>query len=74
MITDVVMPKMGGREAAERLQPLYPQTMVIYTSGYTDDAIFHHGVLEPGLNFLEKPFSTEDLARKARKALDNEKK
>ena len=73
MITDVVMPKMGGREAADRLQPLYPQMKVIYMSGYTDDAIVHYGVLEPGLNFLEKPFSTEDLARKAREALDSEK-
>ncbi|MCD4763687.1 MAG: response regulator, partial [Desulfobacterales bacterium] len=57
MITDVIMPKMGGREAAKRLQPLYPQMKVIYMSGYTDNAIVHHGVLEPGLNFLEKPFT-----------------
>ena len=72
MITDVVMPKMGGKEAADRLQPLYPQMKVIYMSGYTDNAIVHHGVLEPGLNFLEKPFTPEGLARKAREELNSE--
>ncbi|MBC2695308.1 MAG: response regulator [Desulfobacteraceae bacterium] len=71
MITDVVMPKMGGREAVERLQPLYPRMKVIYMSGYTDNAIVRHGVLAPGLNFLEKPFTPKKLACKVRETLDN---
>ena len=70
LIADVVMPKMGGKETAERLQPLYPQMKVIYMSGYTDNAILHHGVLAPGLNFFEKPFTPEGLARKVREVLD----
>jgi two-component system cell cycle sensor histidine kinase/response regulator CckA len=70
MITDVVMPKMGGKETAERLKTLHPQMKVIYMSGYTDDAIVHHGVLAPGLNFLEKPFSPGGLAHKVREVLD----
>ncbi len=71
MITDVVMPKMGGREAAERLQHLYPQIKVIYMSGYTDNTIVHYGVLTPELNFIQKPFTPKGLARKVREALES---
>ncbi|MFC1494688.1 PAS domain S-box protein [Thermodesulfobacteriota bacterium] len=70
MITDVVMPKMGGKIIAERLHELRPQMKIIYMSGYTDDAIVNHGVLVPGHNYLEKPFSPVDLARKVRQVLD----
>jgi PAS domain S-box-containing protein len=72
MITDVVMPRMGGKETAERLQPLYPHMKVLYMSGHTDDAMVHHGVLTGELNFLQKPFSLKGLTRKVRKILDTE--
>ena len=71
MITDVVMPGMNGRELAERLQPHRPKTRVLYMSGYADDAIVHHGVLEPGLSFIPKPFTPESLVNKARSVLDS---
>lgn len=74
LLTDVVMPKMGGKEIAERLQQLYLQMKVIYISGYTDSAIAHHHVLAPGLNFLEKPFSPEGLVRKVKEVLNDEEK
>ncbi|MDL1962856.1 MAG: PAS domain S-box protein [Deltaproteobacteria bacterium] len=70
MIADVVMPRMGGKKVAERLKLLYPRMKVIYMSGYTDNAIVLHGVLAPGLNFLQKPFSPEGLAHKVREVLD----
>jgi CheY-like chemotaxis protein len=70
LIADVILPGPSGRELARRLAVVRPDTKVLYVSGYTDDAIVHHGMLEPGLNFLQKPFSPATLARRVREVLD----
>jgi len=71
LLTDVVMPGMSGPEVAQAVTSMRPGTYVLYTSGYTDSAIGHHGVLEPGIAFLQKPFSADDLTRKVRVLLDD---
>jgi two-component SAPR family response regulator len=64
------MPGMIGRELAERLHSLFPKMKVLYMSGYTSSAILHHGILEEGMNYIQKPFTLEALARKVREVLD----
>ena len=70
LLTDVVMPRMGGRVLAQELSKTRPALKVLYMSGYTDDAIVHHGVLDPGTHFISKPFAAADLQRKIREVLD----
>ena len=69
LITDVVMPGMSGRELSKKLCEARPKTRVLYLSGYTEDAIMHQGVFEPGTAFLQKPFTLQMLSRKVRDAL-----
>jgi CheY-like chemotaxis protein len=71
MLTDVVMPVMSGRQLTELLIPKRPEMQVLYMSGYTDDAIVHHGVLGQGTAFIGKPFAADELTRKIREILDS---
>lgn len=70
VLTDVVMPQMGGRELVECLAPLLPEAKVLYMSGYTDEAVVRHGVLGESMHFLQKPFAPDALIIRVREVLD----
>jgi PAS domain S-box-containing protein len=71
LMTDVVMPEMNGQNLAKRLLPFYPNLKLLFMSGYTANVIAHHGVLDDGIHFLQKPFSMQNLASKVREVLDS---
>jgi two-component system cell cycle sensor histidine kinase/response regulator CckA len=71
VITDVIMPQMSGKELHDQIKSQLPHIKVMLISGYTDDALAHHGVLDETLSFLEKPFSPAKLAKKVREILDD---
>jgi CheY-like chemotaxis protein len=70
LITDVVMPQMSGRELADQLTRHSPRLKLLFMSGYTSDIIAHHGVIDEGVHFIQKPFTSADLATKVRQVLD----
>ena len=74
LLTDVIMPRLGGHALAQRLVPLYPGLKVLYMSGHTDSSVGQHGVLEAGISLLHKPFTEEELVRKMREVLDSGKR
>jgi two-component system cell cycle sensor histidine kinase/response regulator CckA len=71
VITDVIMPQMSGKVMAEWLKAIYPDIKILFTSGYTDDAIVQLGVFDPGIAFLPKPYTPAALTHKVRELLDN---
>ncbi len=69
LVTDVVMPHMSGSELASKLAAVRPEMKVLFISGYTDDTVFRHGVLEGGVAYLQKPFNLNSVAQKIREVL-----
>lgn len=72
LLTDVVMPEMNGRELAMQIQKIYPNLKILYMSGYTANAIAHHGILNDGINYIQKPFSRTDLSIRVREVLGSD--
>ena len=70
LLTDVIMPRMSGRDLADRFAKIRPDARILFVSGYTDDTILHLSVLEAKVQFLQKPFSPSSLAQKVRSVLD----
>jgi signal transduction histidine kinase/ActR/RegA family two-component response regulator len=70
LLTDVVMPHMSGKELSDRIQAIYPQTKILFTSAYTESAVVHQGILSKGVKLLQKPFTPSALAKKVREVLD----
>ncbi len=70
LLADVVMPGMNGPELARQLLEIHPEAKVLFASGYTEDAIVHHGVLDDGVSFIGKPYPPSVLAKKVREVLD----
>ena len=70
LLTDVIMPEMNGKELSTQLLSMHPDVKVLYVSGYTANVIAHHGIIDEGINFLQKPFSKKDLSLKIREVLD----
>jgi two-component system cell cycle sensor histidine kinase/response regulator CckA len=71
VLTDVVMPQMSGLDFVEKILPDYPSTKVLFMSGYTDNVIVEHGLLDKDRNFIQKPFNAKALIQKVREILDN---
>jgi len=72
LLTDVVMPKMSGPEVVKLIRDIRPKLKAICMSGYTDETVFRHGILESGVAFLQKPITPDSLRRKIRSVLDDE--
>jgi CheY-like chemotaxis protein len=70
LLSDVIMPLMGGKELSQRISELRPGIRTVFMSGYTDNSIVHHGVLDPGVEFIQKPFSPLTLEKNVREVLD----
>jgi two-component system, cell cycle sensor histidine kinase and response regulator CckA len=69
LLTDVVMPRMSGMDLKAQVQAVRPDIKVLFMSGYTSDVMLHHGVMEAGMQFIQKPFTRHDLARKVREVV-----